>query len=295
MSAYTLLDWAAVNGNRKEDIGIIKPLVTNELLLRMPFKVIEGFKYERSLLLEGGGVTTRKLNEEYAKTKNRYGKYEAETALIGGAAELDIKLYQKGKLDLLADDMVEKIKNIGKTFTTFAINGDRDVNQEHFNGLIKHLIASQVILAGDNPDGAVLSKKDVERLLALIEGGANTLIMNAKAKVVFKDILEKLITYYEISALSKKLLVYGDAAILTVPESDITCNEVCGSSTDTTSIYGLRIEENTGLFGIADAASPTIGKLIEYTTKVEKAVEWNVGIACPNAKVIGRLKGVKLG
>ncbi|MGX9948975.1 major capsid protein [Bacillus subtilis] len=281
--------------------GVITEYVQNSAALEiLPFIEMEGnaFSYNREGALPG--IDFRAVNEAYKESSGTVNNQVARLAILGGDVDVD-KFIAQTRSNINDQRMVQtslKVKAFARFFEKNFIDGDVGANPNGFDGLKK--LTTTVVDAGENGNTLTLSMLD--ELLDAVDGGPNVLLMSKEMRRNLKALIQAENGYFETEgydAFGRPVLMYGGVPIRTIGKDTnnaeiLGFNETQGTSTDTGSIYALRVDEADGVAGITNGGVQVydLGELQQkpaYRTRIE----FYAGLVVQNSSSAARLKGVQ--
>ncbi|MBP3046010.1 phage major capsid protein [Bacillus subtilis subsp. subtilis] len=281
--------------------GVITEYAQNSAALEiLPFIEMEGnaFSYNREGALPG--IDFRAVNEAYKESSGTVNNQVARLAILGGDVDVD-KFIAQTRSNINDQRMVQtslKVKAFARFFEKNFIDGDVGANPNGFDGLKK--LTTTVVDAGENGNTLTLSMLD--ELLDAVDGGPNVLLMSKEMRRNLKALIQAENGYFETEgydAFGRPVLMYGGVPIRTIGKDTnnaeiLGFNETQGTSTDTGSIYALRVDEADGVAGITNGGVQVydLGELQQkpaYRTRIE----FYAGLVVQNSSSAARLKGVQ--
>lgn len=280
--------------------GVIEEIVDiDELFALVPFMGINGKAYvyhRENAISEASFLSPYDVVPEGAAT---FTEVSTTLRILAGDVDVDKFLIatQSDHNDQLAIQLASKAKGMGRAFRRALIQGDSGSNAKSFDGIAKLTPPEQTILAGTN--GAALNLSLIDELRDLVKLGADCLMMNRASWRGVKSILR---TFNGNTAEMMEIANFGHPVRaldgLPVIVNDFIPNtETCGTNTNTTSIYALRLNEADGfhgLFGGTGAAGMSLEEIgtIQNQDAVRHRVKWYVGTALKSTLSLARLAGV---
>lgn len=281
--------------------GVITEYAQNSAALEiLPFIEMEGnaFSYNREGALPG--IDFRAVNEAYKESSGTVNNQVARLAILGGDVDVD-KFIAQTRSNINDQRMVQtslKVKAFARFFEKNFIDGDVGANPNGFDGLKK--LTTTVVDAGENGNTLTLSMLD--ELLDAVDGGPNVLLMSKEMRRNLKALIQAENGYFETEgydAFGRPVLMYGGVPIRTIGKDTnnaeiLGFTETQGTSTDTGSIYALRVDEADGVAGITNGGVQVydLGELQQkpaYRTRIE----FYAGLVVQNSSSAARLKGVQ--
>jgi hypothetical protein len=252
----------------------------------------------------------RAINSEYTPQEVTRQRYTTDLKVLGGSFQIDRVLAKLGPAlsSEVTLQMQQKIKAAQSTFSDAVINGDTAVNANSFDGLSKALTGSATELDGTGVDWttvnsqatAVAAQAMLRRLMAVMDGRPDALLMNADALAALetvgdfassldsREIFGRTITTWRGIAL----VDLGDKPGSTAPI--IPTDGVAG----TTDIYAVRLGLD-GFHGISTVGGQLVQQFMpDFTTpgavKTGEVEMGPVGVALKATKAAAVLRDVKV-
>ncbi|MBU5211066.1 major capsid protein [Heyndrickxia sp. FSL K6-6286] len=292
--ALTLIESAKLSQDMLKR-GVIEEYAKNSAALEiLPFIEVAGnsFAYNREGTLPN--IDFREVNKGYTESSGTVNNQTANLAIMGGDVDVDrfIAQTRSNINDQRAIQIQLKTKALAKFFDKNFIDGDVAVNPLGFDGLNK--LTTEIVSAGENGNPLTLTMLD--ELLDAVDGGPNALFMSKEMRRQVKALIQQHNGYIEneYDAFGRPVMTYGGVPIRIIGDGILGFDETQGTSTDTGSIYALRIDEADGVAGITNGGVNTedLGELQEkpaYRTRIE----FYAGLVVQNSKSSARLKGVQ--
>jgi HK97 family phage major capsid protein len=281
--------------------GVIEEIIDrDDLFALMPFMPIEGKAYlynRENTISEGAFLDPYEAVPEGAAT---FTEVTTRLRILAGDVDMDKFLIttQSDSNSQLAIQLASKAKALGRVFRRALITGDNGSNPKSFDGLTVLTPSEQTLIAGANGASVTLSMIDELRDLVKIAGGPDCLMMRRATWRAFKALLRAMngnnATDIMIEGFGRPVPAIDGLPVIL--NDFIPDNEVQGSSSVTTSIYALRLNEVDGFHGIvgnnmAGIAVEEIGT-IQNKDAVRYRVKWYVGTALKSTLAVARLKGI---
>lgn len=279
--------------------GVIEEIIDREALFAvLPFKTVEGKAYlynREATLSEGDFLDPYDAVQEGAAT---FSEVTTRLRILAGDVDMDKFLLstQSDKNPQLAIQIAAKAKALTRKLKRTLVNGNNSVNAKEFDGLKVLTPNTQTLVAGTNGASVTFSMLDELRDAVLL--GADCFMMRQGTWRAIKALLRG---FNGNSAETIMLPNFGHP----VPAIDgmpviindfIPANEVTGSSSVTTSIYALRLNEVDGFHGIVggEAAGLKVEEIgtIQNKDAIRYRVKWYVGAALKATHSVARLSGI---
>lgn len=279
--------------------GVIEEIIDrDELFALFPFKAVNGKAYlynRENTLSEGDFLDPYDVVPEGAAT---FSEVVAKLRILAGDVDLDKFLLgtMSDANPQLAIQLGSKAKALGRKFRRTLVQGDSGVNAKEFDGIRKHVPAGQVLVAGTN--GAAVTFSMLDELRDAVKLGTDVLMMRPGTWRAIKALLRAMggndAATVMVENFGKPIPAFDGTPVIV--NEFIPADETQGSSSATTSIYALRLNETDGFHGIygggtAGIAVEEIGT-IQNKDAVRYRVKWYVGTALKATHAVARLKGV---
>lgn len=279
--------------------GVIEELIDkDEMFAMLPFVEAkdETYSYVRELTNAGGGWLD--AYEDIEESASEVVSVNTKVKRFAGQVLIDnfMQEVQSNLNDQTAIQLALKAKGMGKQFRSEVVNGDLAVNAKGFDGLRKLVIPAQTLAAGVN--GAPVAYAALDELLDAVKKGADALMMRqgtwrairALNRAAGGNTAETVMVNnfgMPIKAYDGMPVIINDA---------LPSNEVMGTNTNTTSIYGVRLNEVDGLHGLWAGASAGF-KVEKWGTHPTKdatlwRMRWYAGLALKATHSVARLRGI---
>ncbi len=289
--------------NRELIRGVIEEVIDREdLFAILPFVKTEGKSYD--YVRETTVVEAEFLDPNDTVTEGAATFAEVSTKVRILAHDVDVDKFLAQTMndlnDQVAIQLAAKAKGLARKYRKTLVIGDNGTNPKEFTGLailVPTLGATQNILAGAN--GAALTLTMLDELLDAIPNGADVLMMRPGTIRAFRALLRLAggndAGMLMMANFGKPMLTHNGVPII---ENEFISGAVTqGSSTSNTcSIYALRLNETDGLHGLY--AGPNAGMVVEPIGTVQNKdawryrVKWYAGLALKSTKSAARLYGI---
>jgi hypothetical protein len=279
--------------------GVIEEIIDREALFALlPFMTVDGKAYlyhRENTISEGDFLDPYDPVPEGAAT---FSEVTTRLRILAGDVDMDKFLLstQSDQNPQLAIQIAAKAKALTRKLKRTLVNGNNSVNSKEFDGLKVLTPAEQTLIAGTNGAAVTFSMLDELRDAVLL--GADCFMMRQGTWRAIKALLRG---FNGNTADTIMLPNFGHP----VPAIDgmpviindfIPANEVTGSSSVTTSIYALRLNEADGFHGIVggEAAGLKVEDIgtIQNKDAVRYRVKWYVGTALKATHSVARLSGI---
>lgn len=280
--------------------GVIEEvLFTDEMFALLPFVSTSDATY--SYIREGAAPAVGFFGPYDSLEESAASFTEVSTKLkaLGGQIDIDnfTALTQSSLNSQVALQLVAKAKAIAMFYRDNLINGDTAVNAKGFDGLKKNVAANMTMVAGVN--GAAVSYSMLDELLDMVKLGADALMMRRG-------------TLRAIRALNRaqggnngdmiQLKNFGRPVpsiegIPVIINDFIKADEAQGTSTNTCSIYAIRMNETDGVHGLYHESGSLGWTFDNPGLHFDKdltryRLKWYTGLAQKATHSVARLKGV---
>ncbi len=279
--------------------GVIEEIIDrDDLFALVPFMPVNGKAYlynREKTLSEADFLSPYDVVNEGAAT---FDEITAKLRIIAGDVDMDkfIISTMSDHNSQLAIQLAQKAKGLGRMFRRALINGDSSVNPKSFDGLAKLVVPDMTLIAGDN--GAALTLGMLDELLDAVKLGADALVMRRSTWRAVRALLRSFNGNHAemimIKNFGQPVPAYNGIPVLL--NDFIPNNETQGTSSATTSIYAVRLNEVDGFHGITggEAAGMKVEEIgtIQNKDAVRYRLKWYVGTALKSTLSLGRLKGL---
>jgi HK97 family phage major capsid protein len=279
--------------------GVIEEIIDRDDLFAMvPFMPVnaKAYLYNREATLsEADFLDPYDVVNEGSAT---FDEVTAKLRIIAGDVDMDkfILSTMSDHNDQLGIQIAQKAKGLGRMFRRSLINGDSTVNAKSFDGFAKICDSNQVLVAGAN--GAPLTLGMLDELLDAVKLGADALVMRRSTWRAVRALLRSFNGNHAemimIRNFGQPVPAYNGYPVLL--NDYIPTNEVQGSSSATTSIYAVRLNEVDGFHGIVggEAAGIKVEEIgtIQNKDAVRYRLKWYVSTVLKSTLSLARLQGL---
>jgi hypothetical protein len=294
-----LVDEAAKLSQADKERGVIEEIIDrDELFALLPFTHVSDKVYtyvREGTLSEGEFLDPYEAVPEGAATFE-----EVTTKLKVLAGDVDIDKFtasvQSGMNPQVAIQIAAKAKALGRKFRRTLVNGDTSVNAKQFDGIKKLTPAAQTLVAGAN--GAAVSAEMLDELLDAVDLGADCLMMRRGTWRAIRAIMRSFGgntgDMIQIPNFGKPVPAYDGIPVII--NDFMLADETQGSTSNTASIYALRLNEADGFHGIY--GGPSAGIQFEDIGTIQNKdasryrVKWYSATALKATHAVARLKGI---
>jgi len=299
--AISLVDFISQTTDQKR-AGLVQ-IITNksQLMPRLKWIMVDGFSYTYNRQQTTGGIAFRGLNEDYAPDAGVINPLVEQLAIFGGKVQTDRQIVNKQGDIARANSIAGKVKRSSLFFDKYCIQGDPANDPRQFYGLNARLTGRQYITCGAN--GGALTLDILDAALDRVIGGNNegkVIVCNKACRRTITDLLRATASGTRIAEIQGQAASYDGVpfAILDEDGDDqpiLTETEVMGSSSATTSLYVIKLGDDTdgeyvqGLMGSQLIEHVQVGLLGTYYVDL---IEANVGIAIFHPRAACRVAGI---
>lgn len=282
--------------------GVIDQIIErDDLFSVLPFVGVNGkaYVYNRENTL--GSADFLDPNDPVNESAATFTEVVAKLRILAGDVDVDkfLQTTMGDTNDQMAIQIAKKAKAVARAFHQTLATGDSTVNGKAFDGLPTLAAAApstQLVSAGANGNALTLSMLD--QLCDAVPNGADVIVMRRGTIRAFRGLLR---ATYGTDAVMQQLENFG-RPMLTHNGIPVIMNEFLdggedqGSSTDTCSVYALRLNELDGLHGLYGGGDA--GIVVENIGTVQNKdatrirLKWYTGLALKSSRSIARLKGV---
>lgn len=283
--------------------GVIDQIIERDDLFDvMPFTYVVGkaYVYNRENTL--GGADFLDPNDTVNESAATFTEVVSKLRVLAGDVDVDkfLDATMSDTTDQTAEQIAKKAKAVARKFHQTLAVGNATNNPKEFDGL-SQLAAqaggTQTVSAGTN--GGALTLAMLDELCDAVPNGADVLVMRRGTIRAFRTLLR---ATYGTDAVLQQGKNFDGRPMLThngipvIMNEFLAADEVQGSSSATTSVYALRMNELDGLHGIwggenAGISVENIGT-VQNKDATRYRLKWYVGVALKSTRSIGRLKGV---
>jgi hypothetical protein len=283
--------------------GVIEQIIERDDLFDvLPFTYVVGkaYVYNRENTL--GGADFLDPNDTVNESAATFTEVVAKLRVLAGDVDVDkfLDTTMSDTSDQTAEQVAKKAKAVARKFHQTLAYGDATANPKEFDGLSKLAEAAggtQTVSAGTN--GGALTLAMLDELCDAVPNGADVLVMRRGTIRAFRTLLR---ATYGTDAVMQQGKNFDGRPMLThngipvIMNEFLKSDETQGSSSATTSVYAVRLNELDGLHGIwggenAGISLENIGT-VQNKDATRYRLKWYCGIALKSTRSIARLKGV---
>ena len=282
--------------------GVIDQIIErDDLMAILPFTQVNGkaYVYNRENTL--GSADWLDPNDAVNESAASFTEVVAKLRILAGDVDVDkfLQSTMGDTNDQMAIQIAKKAKAVARAFHQTLATGDSSVNAKQFDGLPTMAVAAggtQTVSAGTNGNALTLTMLD--ELVDSVPNGPDVIVMRRGTIRAFRALLR---ATYGTDAVMQQLENFG-RPMLTHNGIPVIMNEFLsptdtqGSSSATTSVYALRLNELDGLHGLYGGGNA--GIVVENIGTVQNKdatrirLKWYTGLALKSTRSIGRLKGI---
>lgn len=323
-----LLAEAQKLSNNKLLSGIIEEILDlEELFAIFPFTQVnnKAYVYNREDVTSFGDVGTNATtiegdfydvssaasNSTIREASPRFVQVVSTLKILAG--DVDIDKFEQTVMtdtnDIRAVQIALRAKGLARTFRKMLALGDSTVSPLQFDGLKSYSAntisgvaanANQTLFANNAAaNGGALRLQDLDALIDLIPNGPDVFIMRPGTMRAYRQLLRTTGTGTNaaelmISNFGRPMLTHNGIPI--IKNEFLPGNEARGTSTNTASVYAVRLNELDGFHGLF--GGPNAGIQVENVGTVQNKdaerirLKWYVGSALKSTKSLARLAGV---
>lgn len=260
----------------------------------------------------------RKINENYSQTKGTFKQNTEVVSAMGGYIDADKLLVKVGNTvaKMMATQTKMAMASQAFTFNQYFIKGDRGIDEEQFDGLLKRIddiyaagYTGQRIAATDN---SIMDTKahalgflhEVDELIDACDGGNPTcLLMNGKTKravtaaLRMSECLGHHTDQYGRSFPSYENIPIYDMGLQSDQATQVMIEEANTGLTGSNygSIIACKFGIGTHLWGIQAYTMDVTNKgELENGTTNRVIVDWPIGLAINSPRSVARMYRVKV-
>lgn len=289
--------------------GVIEEIIDRDALFALiPFVNTNGKSYDYR---REGTLSEAEFLSPYDNVPEGAATFiEVNTKLKILAGDVDMDKFVLSTMSdanpLLAQQLAAKSKGLGRKFRRTLINGvsaetaaaqgiTASLASKEFDGLRVLVPAGQTLVAGTN--GGALTFSMLDELKDMVKSGIDCFMMRQGTwraiRALYRSFGGNTAEHVIIENFGQVPAYDGIPVII---NDFITGDEVQGSSSLTTSIYGLRLNEADGFHGLTggEAAGLKVEFIgtIQGKDAVRYRVKWYAGTALKSTQSVCRLKGV---
>jgi hypothetical protein len=292
--------------------GIVEEIIdADDVFQLLPFVRTEGkaYVYNRENTLAASQFIVP--NVDVPEDASTFTEITVTLRIMAGDVDVDnfIQETEGDHNDQKAIQVALKAKSTARLFSNKFINGDETttynltalgggaaVANVEFDGLDQLATVAQSFNKGAN--GASLSFEHLDELLDKVKLGADAFIFSRRSIRTYQKLLRALggvqPEFVELDN-GKRIMAYSGVPILL--NDFISDAQTLGSSTDTSVIYALRMNELDGLHGVYGGDEvgirfQEIGQL-QHRDATRSRIKWYVCLALKGTLSLARLTGVR--
>ena len=282
--------------------GVIDQIIErDDLMAILPFTQVNGkaYVYNRENTL--GSADWLDPNDAVNESAASFTEVVAKLRILAGDVDVDkfLQSTMGDTNDQMAIQIAKKAKAVARAFHQTLATGDSSVNAKQFDGLPTMAVAAggtQTVSAGTNGNALTLTMLD--ELVDSVPNGPDVIVMRRGTIRAFRALLR---ATYGTDAVMQQLENFGRPmlthnGIPVIMNEFLSPTETQGSSSATTSVYALRLNELDGLHGLYGGGNA--GIVVENIGTVQNKdatrirLKWYTGLALKSTRSIGRLKGI---
>lgn len=290
--------------------GVIDEIIDrDDLFSILPFRQTNGKAYVYNRENTMGTADWLDPNDSVNESAATFTEVVAKLRILAGDVDIDkfIMATMGDTNDQVAIQIAKKAKAVARMFHQTLATGDSSVNPKQFDGLPVLATAAQAyaatvggkqeVIAGTNGNALTLSMLD--ELCDAVPNGADVIVMRRGTIRAFRSLLR---ATYGTDAVMQQLENFGRPmlthnGIPVIMNEFLSGAETQGTSTsNTASVYALRMNEQDGLFGLygGDNAGLDVENIgtVQSRDAVRYRVKWYAGCAIGSTRSIARLRGV---
>lgn len=289
--------------------GVIDEIIDrDDLFSILPFAQVNGkaYVYNRENTL--GGANWLDPNDTISESAADFAEVVAKLRILAGDVDID-KFLQSTQSDTnnqMAIQIAKKAKAVAREFHKVLATGNATTNTKTFDGLkvladqaqasAATVGGQQIITAGTNGNALTLTMLD--ELCDAVPNGADVLVMRRGTIRAYRALLR---ATYGTDAVMQQLENFGRPmlthnGIPIIMNEFLAAGETVGTSTNTTSVYALRINELDGLHGLygGDNAGIVVENIgtVQNKDATRIRLKWYCGLALKSTRSIAALRGV---
>jgi hypothetical protein len=282
--------------------GVIDQIIErDDLMAILPFTQVNGkaYVYNRENTL--GSADWLDPNDAVSESAASFTEVVAKLRILAGDVDVDkfLQSTMGDTNDQMAVQIAKKAKAVARAFHQTLATGDSGSNAKQFDGLPVMAAAAggtQTVSAGTN--GGALTLTMLDELVDSVPNGPDVIVMRRGTIRAFRALLR---ATYGTDAVMQQLENFGRPmlthnGIPVIMNEFLSAAETQGSTSNTTSVYALRLNELDGLHGLYGGGNA--GIVVENIGTVQNKdatrirLKWYTGLALKSTRSIGRLKGV---
>ena len=289
--------------------GVIDEIIErDDLFAIMPFLGVNGKAYVYNRETTMGSADFLDPNDPVNESSATFTEVVAKLRILAGDVDVDKFLASTmgDTNDQMAVQIAKKAKAVARMFHQTLATGNSTTNPKAFDGLrvlsdqAQSFAAtaggSQLVSAGTN--GSALTLSMLDELCDSVPNGADVIVMRRGTIRAFRALLR---ATYGTDAVMQQLENFGRPmlthnGIPVIMNEFLPGNETQGTSSSTTSVYALRVNELDGLHGLY--GGDNAGLVVENVGTVQNKdatrirLKWYTSIALKSTRSIARLGGV---
>lgn len=293
--------------------GVVEEIIDmDDVFALLPFVRTEGkaYVYNRENALASSQFIT--VNVDVPESATTFTEVNVTLRIIAGDVDVDnfIAETESDTNSQKAIQIAMKAKSVARLFSDKFINGDETTSYDlsslgggaavtsvEFDGLDELVSAGQSTEVGSG-NGSAFTLEMLDQLLDDVKLGADALIMSRRSIRSYQKLLRAMggvpADWVELDN-GKRLMAYSGMPILL---NDYVSEAVTvGSSTDTTAIYAVRMNEVDGLHGIygGDEIGIRISEIgqLQHRDATRTRIKWYCALALKGTLSLARLTGVR--
>jgi hypothetical protein len=266
--------------------------------------------YGYTRLVTQSTAAFRAINAEYTPQEATRARYTTDLKVLGGSFQIDRVLANIGPTlsGEVVNQMRQKVKATQATFSDAVINGDTAVNANAFDGLSKALTGSNTEIDGTGTDWttvnsqatAVAAQSLLRRLIAVMDGRPDALLMNADALAALETVGDFASSLDSREFFGRTITTWRGIALVDVGDKAGSTDPIIPTDAvaGTTDIYAVRLGLD-GFHGISTVGGNLITQFMpDFTTpgavKTGEVEMGPVGVALKATKAAAVLRDVKV-
>ena len=279
--------------------GIIEEIIDkDELFALMPFtqSLDLNYSYVREKTAAGGAWFS--AYEDLEESASEFDPVNVMLKRIAGQVDIDNfqAEVQSNLNDQVAIQLAQKAKGVGRDFRNALVNGDSGTNAKTFDGLKKLTPASQTVFAGTN--GGAISFTALDELKDAVKLGADALMMKQGTWRAIRSLNRSMggnmADHIMMDNFGFPMRVYDGTPVII--NDFLPDDEVRGTSSVTTSVYAMRLNEVDGFHGVYGGPSAgfrmeNVG-LLQGKDATRWRIKWYVAAALKATHSVARLGGI---
>lgn len=292
--------------------GVVQEIIDADQVFQfLPFAHTQGkaYVYNREHTLASAQFIT--TNVDVPESASTFEEVSTTLRIIAGDVDVDNFLAetQSDSNSQKAIQIAMKAKAVARLFSQKFVAGDASTSYDlsslggsaaatyvEFDGMDKLTPAGQVLTKGVN--GAALALDHLDELLDKVKLGADILVFSRRTIRDYKKTLRALSNVepdYITLDNGSRILAYSGIPILL--NDWVSETKTVGTSTDCSTIYAARLNEQDGLHGIYSGSDvgmriTEIGQL-QNRDATRTRIKWYVALALKSTKSLAKLAGVR--